>query len=195
MKQLNANFIIGISNIKDLPKIPLPIVAFAGRSNVGKSSLINCILTRKNLARTSSTPGKTQQINLYQVEEDWILADMPGFGYAKTSKTNRIYLSKVNLKFLEQTENLKLVFYLVDSRVEPMEIDLALIEFLENSNKRYIIILTKTDKINENILTLRITQYKELTQYCRNIQEILPFSSKTKRGKEELVAIIKKVNR
>lgn len=195
MKQFNANFIKGISNIKDFPKITLPIVAFAGRSNVGKSSLINCILSRKNLARISSTPGKTQQINLYNVDEEWILADMPGFGYAKVSKSIRINWSKMNLEFLEQTENLKLVCYLVDSRVEPMEIDLALLEFLENSNKRYVIILTKTDKISESILTIRINQYKELTQYCRNIQEILPFSSKTKRGKEELVAIIKKISK
>jgi len=193
MKQLESKFLKGIINFEDIPNRNLPIIAFAGRSNVGKSSLINCILTKKNLAKTSSTPGKTKQINLYQVEDYWILADMPGFGYAKTSKTNRILWSKTNLLFIEKNNNLKLVVYLIDCRVEPMEIDLALIEFLENIKRKYVVVLTKTDKINDTALTLRLNQYKELTKYCSSIQEILPFSTKTNRGKIELFAILKKI--
>ncbi len=193
MKILKAEFIKGAEKPEQFPISRLPEVAFVGRSNVGKSSLINSIVQRKNLARISSTPGKTQQINFFTVDSKWSFADMPGFGYASVSKTDRKNWESLNIKYLESRENLLLVCMLIDSRHEPMQRDLGLIEMLELYNRNYIIILTKSDKISKDIINKRTGQFAELVSRCKHCLEILPNSSVSGTGREDLLGIIKKV--
>ena len=192
MKNLNAEFSIGVIEAGAFPAVNLPEVAFAGRSNVGKSSLLNSIVNRKNLAFTSSTPGKTQQINFFLVENKWSFADLPGFGYAAIGKKERLKWKELNLAYLENRINLKLVCCLVDSRHDPMDNDLALIETLENIDRKYIIILTKCDKLSQKNIDERKKQIEHLVQNCRYIVEVLPYSSRSGLGRTELLAILKR---
>jgi len=192
MKPLNADFILGTVKPDEFPKSKLPEIAFSGRSNVGKSSLLNSIVLRKNLAHISSTPGKTQQINFFNVENKWIFADLPGFGYAKVSKDLRQNWQKMIYDYLTQRNNLKLVCMLVDSRHEPMESDLAIIEFLENNKKKFVIIMTKTDKISDKLKKERKEQFEYLVSKCKFCIEVLPYSSLKSIGRENLLAIIKR---
>ena len=192
MKQFNSEFIFGVADASKLPNYSYPEFAFIGRSNVGKSSLLNSILNRKNLARISSTPGKTQQINFYLIDKKIIFADLPGFGYASVARSEREKWLKLNMTYLKERENLKLVFQLIDSRHDPMETDLGLVEWLENNDKQFIIILTKTDKISSKLLLERKAQLEELTKFCKNSLEVLPYSSTTGLGRDQLLAIIKR---
>lgn len=193
MKQFKAEFILGTKLKEQFPKTELPEIAFSGRSNVGKSSLMNSIVLRKNLAHTSSTPGKTQQINFYLVDEKWIFSDLPGFGYAKVSKTERAEWQKMIFDYFENRTNLCLVCLLIDSRHDPMETDLGLIEWMENNKKPFLIILTKTDKISKKQIEDRKKQIEEFVSLCKNCIEVLPYSSETGIGRENLIAIIKRL--
>ncbi|MCX7909512.1 MAG: ribosome biogenesis GTP-binding protein YihA/YsxC [Ignavibacteria bacterium] len=192
MRVFDAEFIVGANSPEKFPKTNLPEFAFSGRSNVGKSSLLNTIVLRKNLAQVSSKPGRTRQINFYNIENKYIFADMPGFGYASVSKEERQTWVELNTKYFKGRENLVLVCLLVDSRIEPQKTDLAQIELLENLMKNYVIVLTKTDKVGENSLKKLIKEYEFLLQYCNFVVELLPFSAITRRGRDELIAIIKK---
>jgi GTP-binding protein len=187
-----AEFIIGVAEENKFPILNLPEIAFIGRSNVGKSSLINNIVMRKNLARTSSAPGKTREINFFVVENKWILVDMPGLGYATIGKSYRERWAELNYKYLEQRESLKFICVLIDSRHDPMNTDIALIEFLENIGRKYLIILTKCDKISAKAITERTKQLEELTALCQHCIEVLPHSSVSGLGRNELIGIIKK---
>ncbi|TAL69611.1 MAG: YihA family ribosome biogenesis GTP-binding protein [Bacteroidetes bacterium] len=192
MKTFNAEFFRGAEKPEQFPDNKYPEIAFAGRSNVGKSSLLNSILNRKNLARISSTPGKTQQINFFLVDGNWSFADLPGFGYAVISKEKRAEWSKLNLNYIQSRTNLRVVCSLIDIRHEPMEKDLAFIELLENLEKKYIIILTKSDKISSKIIDERKKQFEEITKECKFCIETLPFSTVNGRGRDALLAIIKR---
>jgi len=192
MKVLNAELIVGAVKPEQFPKTELPEFAFSGRSNVGKSSLLNTLVLRKNIAHVSSKPGKTRRINFYNIENKYIFADMPGFGYATVSKEERQQWLTLNTTYLTKRENLVLVFLLVDSRIEPQRNDLAQIEILENAQRKYVVVFTKTDKISNDILAKRIKQFEYLLQYCNNFVDLIPFSAVTKRGREELLAIIRK---
>lgn len=192
MKQLNAEFIKSAAKPEQFPQIKLPEVAFSGRSNVGKSSLINSIILRKNFALVSSTPGKTKLINFFNVENKWTFADLPGFGFAAVSKDQRDIWKKLNFNYLEKRDNLKLICALVDSRHDPTDTDLALIEWYENNNKKFLIILTKADKIGVKLLEERKLQLETLVSQCNNALEVLPYSAKTNQGRDELLAIIRK---
>lgn len=192
MKVLRADFILGASSTEQFPNLDLPEFAFSGRSNVGKSSLLNTLVLRKNLAHVSSKPGKTRQINFYNIEGKYIFADMPGFGYATVSKEERQKWWNLNTQYFKTRDNLVLVSLLVDSRLEPQESDLAQIELLEEFKKKYIVVLTKTDKISEEQLKKRIKEYEFLLQYCNFVNEFLPFSAVTRKGREELLAIIRR---
>ncbi|MGB9770386.1 MAG: ribosome biogenesis GTP-binding protein YihA/YsxC [Candidatus Kapaibacteriota bacterium] len=192
MKLLEAKFITGAANIEQFPKTNLPEFAFSGRSNVGKSSLLNVLVLRKNLAQVSSKPGKTKQINFYDIEGKFIFVDMPGFGFANVSKEERRRWYELNTSYFKNRENLALVFLLVDSKIEPQSADLAQIELLEEFQRNYVVVLTKTDKIPESALNQRIKQYEFLLQYCKFIKEFLPFSAVTRKGREELLAIVTK---
>lgn len=190
-----AEFIKGIIDIKEAPETRLPEIAFAGRSNVGKSSLINSIVYRKNLAYTSSTPGKTQEINFYLVNEKWYLVDLPGFGYAAKGKKFKDQWEKTNYEFILNRDNLSFICVLIDSRHDPSRIDMALIETLENHGKPYLIVLTKCDKISKTKVDERKEQVEHLVSKCQFNIEVLPYSSHTKEGREELLAIIKRENK
>lgn len=187
-----AEFIFGAAVKGVYPQHNLPEVCFVGRSNVGKSSLINSIVKRKNLAKVSITPGKTQQINFYNVENNWCLVDLPGFGYTSKGRTIGESWKENNLEYLEKRENLKLTCLLVDSRHDPISLDLALLEELEIMGKEYVIILTKCDKVNQKVIDERLQQWTEITQNCRNKVEILPYSSISGLGRNNIIAIIKK---
>lgn len=191
MKVLNADFLISAKSFEDFPRIDLPEYAFAGRSNVGKSSLLNTLVLRKNLAYVSSKPGKTQYINFYNIENRYIFADMPGYGFAGVSKQERDIWENLRTNYFQSRKNLVLVFLLVDVKLEPQKIDLAQIELLENFQREYVIVLTKSDKVNEDTLKKRIKTFEFLLQYCNFVVELLPFSSVTKRGREELLRIIR----
>ena len=184
---------MGTDNPESIPEIELPEIAFAGRSNVGKSSLLNSIVHRKNLARTSSTPGKTRQINFFIVENQWSFADLPGFGYAAVSKKDRANWLDLNYTYLEKRENLKLVCALIDSRHDPMETDLSFIEWLENHQRKFMIILTKCDKISTKLVAQRKEQLEGLVKNCFCCYEVLPYSSVKGTGRNELIGIIKKI--
>ncbi len=192
MKIANADFVWGTGKSGDYPELLLPEIAFSGRSNVGKSSLINSLVMRKNLAHISSTPGKTQQINFYTVDGKWSFADLPGFGYASASKTKIEAWTKLNFEYLETRDTLRLVCALIDSRHDPMDIDLALLEWLELKGKNYIVILTKCDKITPKMIEERKKQIEGLTANCRFFHEALPYSSISKMNRDSLLGIIKK---
>ena len=192
MKQLNAEFIIGASNVAQFPNLALPEVAFCGRSNVGKSSLLNSIVLNNRLAKISSTPGKTKEINFFLVDEKWVFADLPGFGYAAVGKDLRLKWTALNWHYLENRENLRLVCVLVDSRHDPMEQDLATIERLEFAGRHYLIVLTKCDKISKSAVEQRKQQLEHLVSQCQFAVEVLPYSSVKMQGREELLAILKR---
>ena len=178
------------------PTYELPEVAFAGRSNVGKSSLINSLLCRKNLARTSSSPGKTVTINFYNVNNEFFLVDLPGYGYAKASEAERAKWGKMIEKYLRTREQLRAVILLIDIRHAPTKDDVMMFEWITSNGLEPIIAATKLDKIKRSQKdkqiklikeTLGIKSYKERTG--QDIK-IVPFSSVTKTGREELLDII-----
>jgi GTP-binding protein len=192
MKQLSAELIISAANESQFPNINLPEIAFSGRSNVGKSSLLNDIVFRKNLAHISSSPGKTRQINFYKVDNKWIFADLPGFGYAAVSKDVRLEWQKLNMSYLTSRPNLSLVACLIDSRHDPMEHDLGFMEWLENNEKKYVVILTKCDKLSKNPIEERKQQLLDFLKYSKCWIDVLPYSTVTGQGRTELLAIIKR---
>ncbi|MFP4528563.1 MAG: ribosome biogenesis GTP-binding protein YihA/YsxC [Candidatus Kapaibacterium sp.] len=190
MKVSQAEFIKGAANEEQFPDLDMPELAFAGRSNVGKSTLINSLVMRKNLAHTSSTPGKTRQINFYSVEGRWSFADLPGFGYAAIGKEHREKWANLNFAYLETRKNLSLVCALIDSRHDPMPTDLSFIEWLELNKKPYIILLTKCDKISTKMVSQRKEQLDGLVKFCSQCREVLPYSSVSGLGRKELMGII-----
>lgn len=192
MKQVHAEFLTGASAPIHFPKTDWPEIAFIGRSNVGKSSLINSIVRRKQLALTSSTPGKTQQINFFLVENSWVLVDLPGFGYASVGKVKRIEFSKLNYSFLESREQLRMVCMLIDSRHDPSQTDIGLIEWLELNQIKYTVLLTKCDKLKPGAEVERHSQIKGLVLYCEYCIDVLSYSVENGLGREQLWGIIKR---
>jgi GTP-binding protein len=193
MLTLNAEFILGAAEKSQFPEHNLPEIAFTGRSNVGKSSLLNSIVLRKNLAHISSTPGKTQQINFFNVENRWVFADMPGFGYASTGKENREKWRKLNFDYLSLSNNLKLVIALIDSRHDPMDTDMGLIEWYEENQKEFLIVLTKCDKLKPGAISARQKQVEHLVHQCQFCKEVFPYSSVNGLGRNQLLGMLKKI--
>ncbi len=187
----SAKFISSNSNPNLCPKTNLPEFAFVGRSNVGKSSLINMLVDRKKLAKTSSTPGKTQLINHFLINDELYLVDLPGYGYAKISiKTRRKILEMIN-KYILNRINLYCIFILIDSRHEPMSSDLDVINQLGKNNIPLALIFTKTDKLNRSKLNKNIDIYKK--EVLKSWQEVPPVfitSSVKKLGKDEILDFI-----
>ncbi len=192
MNVFNAEFVKGAVSPDNFPDLKLPEAAFAGRSNVGKSTLLNSIVNRKNLARTSSSPGKTREINFFIVDNKWSLADLPGFGYASIGKKYREMWKKLNFEYFEKRENLRLVCLLVDSRHDPTDKDLALMEWMETTGGKFLVILTKCDKISKKLIAERKEQVEHVLQYCNHALEVLPYSAVSGMGREHLTAILKK---
>lgn len=168
-----------------------PEFAFIGRSNVGKSSLINYITSQKGLAKVSGTPGKTKLINYFTVNDEWYLVDLPGYGYAKVSKDAKQGFSKIITAYLEARDELTCLFVLIDSRLEPQKIDLEFLTLLGTHGIPFAIVFTKIDKIGPEVLKRNVTAYKEeLLQYWEELPLMLYTSSSKRKGADELLAYI-----
>ncbi len=186
-----AKFVISNTDYKKCPPADKPEFAFIGRSNVGKSSLINMLTERKNLAKTSGKPGKTQLINHFIIDESWFLVDLPGYGYAKTSKTNRAAWSKMIEQYLINRENLQLVFVLIDSRLEPQKIDLEFINWLGKNSIPLALAFTKTDKQTRNKTERSIALFRNaLLKTWEETPLIFSTSAETAAGREDLLSYI-----
>ena len=187
----SAEFLISNDNYKKCPKPDKAEFAFIGRSNVGKSSLINMLTGRKKLAKISSTPGKTQLINHFLVNNSWFLVDLPGYGWAKVSKANKTKWEKMISNYILERENLVTLFVLVDSRLEPQKIDSEFIQWVGEKNIPLVIVLTKSDKLSKNQLSSSIARYrKHLKKSWDQIPAMISTSSLTNLGKEEILNYI-----
>ena len=184
----NVNIAITVGNSKQFPRDPRPEVALSGRSNVGKSSLINTLLGRKSLARVSSAPGKTITINYYDVDKKLYLVDLPGYGYAKRSKDSQRSWSTLTEDFFVKNPSidaLKLVIQLIDIRTGPTDDDIMMINFLIDNGVNFVVVATKTDKLSKTQLKNAIDNIQNEFFLGTGIT-ILPFSSVTREGKEKL---------
>ncbi|MCM3129916.1 ribosome biogenesis GTP-binding protein YihA/YsxC [Paenibacillus provencensis] len=189
MKVTKSEFIISAVSPSQYPEDALPEIALAGRSNVGKSSLINRMINRKNLARTSSTPGKTQQLNYYRINDALYFVDFPGYGYAKVSKTQRALFGQMMEKYLLEREELKLVMQMIDMRHPPTKDDIMMYEWLKHHGLPVCVVTTKMDKIPK---TRRAKHAKVIRDAIGLHPEdsFVSFSSEEGLGKDELWAVI-----
>ena len=185
----NAVFEMSAGLARQLPKSTFPEVVFSGRSNVGKSSLLNKILNRKALARVSATPGKTITINFYKID-DGRLVDLPGYGYAKRSKAETARFSELCEGYFSEERNVALVVQLIDMRHKPTDFDMTMLHFLSELQIPYTVVLTKSDKLNKAQTAERLSLiHGELGEYAENV-EIIPFSSQKREDAEKLRVII-----
>ena len=193
--QINsAVFVVSNTDFRRCPETDLAEFAFIGRSNVGKSSLINMLTGKKDLAKTSSKPGKTQLINHFLINQKFYIVDLPGYGYARTSKTQRGNLQKIIENYILLRPQLTNLFLLIDSRLEPQKIDLEFIEWLGINAVPFSIIFTKGDKQSNAKLTENIETYKQiLLQTWENLPPIFITSSEKKLGKEEILNYIEEI--
>lgn len=195
MKIKSAEFIMSNSNVTKAPKDSIPEYAFIGRSNVGKSSLINMLMGRKDLAKTSGKPGKTQLINHFKVNDTWFLVDLPGYGYAQVSKKKRVIFQHFIENYFKEREQLVCTFVLIDSRHDPQKIDLEFMRFLGENQIPFCIVFTKADKLSSSKLNKQITSYKKkLLQHWESLPQTFTTSSTSKLGREEFLNFIATIN-
>ncbi len=193
MNYNKVEFEAAFGTLKQIPQSDLPEIVFAGRSNVGKSSMLNRIFNRKNLARVSSMPGKTITINFFKVENDVRIVDLPGYGYAKVAKGEKRRWAEMMEGYFQSPRNIKLVVQLVDMRHKPSEDDYIMMRFLQDAGLPFIVAATKSDKLNKTQYNERKNALREeLAEFGDNIT-ILPFSSEKGEGAEELKKIIEGV--
>ncbi len=190
----SAKFVKSSSEESQCPNSPLPEFAFIGRSNVGKSSLINSICKNKSLAKTSSTPGKTQLINHFLINENWHLVDLPGYGFAKVSKDLRKVFEKMIFEYLFNRKNLQCLFILVDIRHEPQKIDLEFMERMGENQVPFYIVFTKADKLSATRANAHVEAYqKELLKTWAEIPPIFITSAEKNLGREEILESIEEI--
>lgn len=195
MKIISAEFVKSSSRVEECPEQMLPEYAFIGRSNVGKSSLINHMTNRKKLAKTSSTPGKTQLINHFIINDTWFLVDLPGYGWAQTSKTNKAAWKKMIEEYLIQRPNLAAVFVLVDSRHDPQKIDMEFIQWLGEEGIPFSIVFTKADKLGKVQVQSNVASYKKrLKETWEELPPTFVTSSADKIGGDEILDFIARIN-
>jgi len=195
MKIKTAKFVISNTNIDKCPKDNLPEYAFIGRSNVGKSSLINMLTGHKKLAKISGKPGKTQLINHFIINDEWFLVDLPGYGYAKVSKNLRQKFQSFIYDYFLKRQQLVCSFVLVDSRHEPQKIDLEFMQFLGEKRIPFCIVFTKTDKLGKTVVQNKVAKYKKVMLHTW--EEIPPYfltSATDQTGKKEVLEFIDGVN-
>jgi len=184
-KVKNAAYVKSVFSVADLPENRFPEIAFAGRSNVGKSSVLNKLANIRNLAKISHTPGKTRQINFFLINENLHFVDLPGYGYAKVSKSMKESWGKLIEEYLEKSQNLKGVVLLIDARHEPFEADLQLLEWLDFYQREKLVVLTKIDKISRSALLLNVKKTSKILSL--NSDSVVLFSAKTGEGKERIL--------
>ncbi|MDP5228953.1 MAG: ribosome biogenesis GTP-binding protein YihA/YsxC [Cellulophaga sp.] len=196
MKIKSAEFVISNSKVSHCPKDPIPEYSFIGRSNVGKSSLINMLTQRKSLAKTSGRPGKTQLINHFKINDNWFLVDLPGYGYARVSKKDKKTFQKYITDYFLERKQLVSAFVLIDIRHEPQPIDLEFMEWMGENQIPFNIIFTKADKLKPNVIQRNVDAY--IKQLLASIWEEAPnyfiTSSTSGAGQEEVLSYIESLN-
>jgi len=195
MKIKSAEFVISNSDVAKCPKGMIPEYAFIGRSNVGKSSLINMLTSRKSLAKTSGRPGKTQLINHFIINKEWYLVDLPGYGYARVSKTTKKVFQKFITQYFERREQLVCAFILVDIRHKPQPIDLEFMQYLGEGGIPFSIIFTKADKLKPKAIDNHIDDYKTiLLETWEEVPNYFITSSSKDIGKDDVLGYIDGLN-
>ena len=191
---IKAKFKCSSEKVSQVPKDALKDIAFIGRSNVGKSSLVNMLTGNKALAKVSGTPGKTKLINHFLINDSWYLVDLPGYGYARVSKTARGEFSKLILDYVLKCEKMHYLFVLVDARLEPQKIDLRFIEMLGENGIPFGIIFTKADKLSQAQLNRNVRAYKaHLAEQWEELPQMFVSSSEKGTGREEIIAFIESI--
>ncbi|GAA0718152.1 ribosome biogenesis GTP-binding protein YihA/YsxC [Aquimarina litoralis] len=195
MKISSAEFVMSNSDVAKCPKNNLPEYAFIGRSNVGKSSLINMLTGRKSLAKTSGRPGKTQLINHFVINKNWFLVDLPGYGYARVSKSSKKVFQKFITTYFSKRTQLVSAFVLVDCRHEPQKIDLEFMQWLGENQIPFSIIFTKADKLSKTKLPQNIEAYiNEMLKYWEEMPNYFITSSSNGLGKDDVLNYIEEIN-
>ncbi len=196
MQIKSAEFVISNTDYRKCPAGNMPEYAFIGRSNVGKSSLINMLCEKKGLAQTSQKPGKTQLINHFLINDAWYLVDLPGYGYSQRGKSNRLSLRKLIESYILLREQLTCLFVLVDSRHKPQEIDLEFMQFLGEKQVPFAIIFTKGDKQSMQKLNEQVDAYKQvLLESWEELPPVFVTSSSKRMGRDELLEYIDEINK
>ncbi len=191
----NIEFKGSFPTYKQCPETNLPEFAFIGRSNVGKSSLINMLSNRKKLAKVSNTPGKTQTINFFLVDESWYLVDLPGFGYAKVSKSLRADWSLEITEYVAKRSNLQTIFMLVDLRIPPQKIDLEFIDFMGKKQISFVLVFTKTDKLKKAQVLSQLETFKaEMLKTWDSLPQYFLSSAVERSGREDILKFIGELN-
>lgn len=191
-----AEFVISNTDVKKCPQGTFPEYAFIGRSNVGKSSLINMLTSRKGLAMTSATPGKTMLINHFLINESWYIVDLPGYGYARRGMKGQEQIRKIIEDYILEREQMTNLFLLIDSRLEPQKIDIEFMEWLGENGIPFSIVFTKADKLKGGKLNSNIQMY--IRELRRQWEEIPPYfisSSENKQGRNEILGYIESINK
>ena len=191
----SVQFVGSAASPKGCPKPDRPEYAFTGRSNVGKSSLINMLTNRKELARTSATPGKTQLINHYLINNEWFLADLPGYGYAKVGRRQRAGFRRLITEYLEGRDNLVSLFLLIDARHPDLKNDQAFMDYLGRKGIPFAVVLTKADKLSSNQLQKHLDLFRHTTlQRWEELPPLFVTSARDRRGRDELLEYIEENN-
>ena len=191
MKITSSEFEVSSPNLAGCPKRPLPEFALIGRSNVGKSSLVNLITQRRELAKVSDLPGKTKLINFFIINRNWRLVDLPGYGYAKVQLQRRLEFNESVAEFLENREDLVCVFVLIDSRLPPQAIDLEFLRWLESCQVPFALIFTKTDKQSVSKTKANIEVFKKAVgEWRRTLPDVLISSAETRVGREDILKYV-----
>ena len=190
-----AEFIVSNTDYKNCPKVDKLEYAFIGRSNVGKSSLINALANKKSLAKTSGKPGKTQLINHFLINKEWYLVDLPGYGFAKTSKARRAIFHEMISNYLRNRSNLNCLFVLIDSRHKPQSIDQDFLQWLAECQIPFVMIFTKSDKLGKRTLENNIETYKsEMIKNWEYLPKIFVSSAEKKKGLQEILDYVMCLN-
>lgn len=183
-------FVKSVYDLKELPNNGLPEIILCGRSNVGKSSFINSLFNRKDLAKVSSTPGKTRSINYYLIDDSFYIVDLPGYGFARTSKKERAFWGHIISDYIQKSEQIKLAFHFIDSRHHPTELDIEFNSFLNTTNIPYFFILSKTDKLKQSEYAHAGKILKEYFPEVSFGDNLLYYSAIKKNGRKEVLKLI-----
>ena len=195
MKIKSAEFVMSNSDVTKCPKEKLIEYAFIGRSNVGKSSLINMLMQKKSLAKTSGMPGKTQLINHFLINKNWFLVDLPGYGYARVSKSSKRIFQKFITQYFSKRQQLALAFVLIDCRHKPQKVDLEFMQWMGENQVPFSIIFTKQDKMKPNALTKNIEDYKlKMLESWEEMPKYFITSSSNGTGRNEVLNYISEIN-